>query len=166
MGLNRSGITPEEEALVLGIRNNWQDAAVELDRLLRNNPSPERWQKEFAADASFLAGRFESARFQLESAAPELVDVQTVELHLQNYRYAIKLAATLNELGETARAEVLLGMLEASLGDRHRLGWEGYTISKAEVLVLQGRRKEAIAELRDLFDSDWKQLYGTLVDSW
>lgn len=162
----RSGITPEEEALVLGIRDNWQDAAMELDRLLRNNPSPERWQKEFAADASFLAGRFESARFLLESAAPELVDVQTVELHQQNYRYAIKLAATLQELGETARAEALLAKLEAWLADRHRIGWEGYTISKAEVLVLQGRRAEAIAELRGLFDSGWKQLYGTLVDSW
>ena len=162
----RSAITPEEEALVLGIRDSWQDAAIELDRLLRNNPSPERWQKEFAADASFLAGRFESARFFLESAAPELIDAQAVELHLQNYRYAIKLAATLQELGQAERAGVLLNKLEAWLGGRHRMGWEGYTVSRAEVLVLQGRRDEAIAELRGLFDSGWKQLCGTLVDSW
>ena len=76
------------------------------------------------------------------------------------------MAAALRETGDEARARELLGHLEHFLDARHRLGFEGYTISRAEVLVLQGRPEAAIQELEELFDQGWMQLYGTPTDSW
>ena len=162
----RSGITPEEEALVVGLRGNWATAAADLDALLRNNPAPESWQRVWAGDAAFLASSFEAARFYYESAAPGLHDPAAPSLNQQNYRVAIKLAATLQQIGEVERADVLLDSLEQWLTSRHRLGFEGYTVSMAEVLVLQDRREEAIEELRSLFEQGWTQLSGTYSDGW
>lgn len=161
----RSDVTPEEEALITGIRGDWGAASQELGRLLRNDPAPESWALVWGGDAALLAGRMEAARYFYESAAPGLVEDRVV-VHPQNYRTALKLAAVLQALGETRRANELLAELDAWLSGHHALGFEGHATSRAEVFALQGRKAEAIAELTALFEAGWEQLFGPWPDCW
>lgn len=162
----RSGATPDEQALMFGLKGDWQLAHREMERLIRNQPSVPPRTREWAADAAFLAGNYTQARFQYEAAAPEFVDDADAPITQLNYRRALKLSAAWLQTGEEERALRLLQKLDTWLQGHHRMGYEGHTTSYAESLALQQRFEEAIGELEALFEEGWKQLAGPWAQDW
>ena len=166
--LRRSPARPTEFALIPGLRGDWDAAFSAIEIALQNMRAPIDADNERAGDVSYLTGRYQAARYYYQASATELRP-GAWRLTKQNYRRGLKLAAAMLQLGEREDALDLLDALESWLAGHYALGYEGYegyATTRAELLALRGDRRGAVAELRALFDSGWRQLSGPWSNTW
>ena len=103
----------------------------------------------------FLAEDYKKARHLYESSNPKWAK-DDPEIETFFFASALPLAYSLQKLGETERATLLLEKILERIQRTPRLGWVGYGIRDAQVLALLGRPEEALAALREGFDAGWR----------
>ena len=104
-----------------------------------------------------LAGEYDLVRELVSQAHPDLVGAAEPHVHDGNIKDAIPLATALKGLGETARADLLLEKSVAyleRLPDRHKMvsGFDAL----AAAYALQGRKQEALGEIRWGIGAGWR----------
>jgi tetratricopeptide (TPR) repeat protein len=105
------------------------------------------------------AGRYLEARAAFEKIAPELLNEDSPEIGIRNYRAAIDLALILSKTGEQQRADRLLEGSLQYIQQIPRLGFLGYDIADVQIYALQGNKQKALAALHRAIDEGWR-------DSW
>jgi tetratricopeptide (TPR) repeat protein len=101
---------------------------------------------------------FDKAQEYLLRANPLLSSDTAQSVDRQNFRSAILLAYTYQQMGDARRAEQLLNEAEQVVSQMPRIGIGGHGISDVEILVLRGRNDAALDALRDAIDEGFVSL--------
>ncbi len=129
-----------------------------IEAVIAQMDRPPAFFTDFVADNAFLVGDYEKARRIYESSNPKIVK-DDPEIEANSVSDALALAYSLQMLGDSERATILLENILQYLKKNHRLGLTGYGIRDAQVLALLARPEEALAALREGFDAGWRSSY-------
>ena len=151
------------QAFVKRLSGDYAGSTAMIEAIIAQMDRPPTFFTDFAADNAFLVGDYEKARHLYESLNPKLAEADPkIESNLLGN--AMALAYSLQKLGKTDRATLLLENTLQHLKQRPRLGMTGYGIRDAQALALLGRSEEALAALREAFDAGWRSSYR--YESW
>ncbi len=131
------------------------EAAQLANALLENDPRGWDGGLAFLNAGDIEAGRYKESRARYLKGYPELFN-EPPDVNAGNYWVAIDLAYLLTAAGDTGSARDLLTRSEAVIETLPRLGSPGTRIGASQVYALQGRKEEALAELRKSIDMGWR----------
>ncbi len=148
------------------------DGAAAISRTALVNELDDRWWSHrnflrFIRDAALETGEYEEILAWYRKLTPELFE-DTPAIDVINIMKAVDLALVLQLTGENEQADRLfVGVVD--LYDRlYRRGSASFPLGNAKVdaLALQGKNKEALAELRRVIDDGWRSgwQYGTRLN--
>jgi len=98
----------------------------------------------------------ENVRERYVRAYPELVAAEGPHIDGSNFGSAVDFAAVLLDSGETERAQQLLDASERVVKTGQRMGWEGYSLTDAQIHALRGDKQKALLALREAEIAGWR----------
>jgi len=157
----------------LGPETRWPNVASGFSHLYRDDQAALEFAKNtfsnFANNwvATWIlrshairAGRYADAVALYEKISPALLHDDRPEIDTAGaYLDAINLVPVLSGTGEERRAETLLDRSLEYVRSIPRLGIDGYWIADVQIYALQGKRKKALAALRQAIDDGWRTLW-------
>jgi TolB-like protein/class 3 adenylate cyclase/Tfp pilus assembly protein PilF len=157
----------------LGPETRWPNVASGFPHLYRDDEaafefasnSLSRFSDNWVAtwilrSHAIRAGRYADAVALYEKISPDLLYDDRPEINTAGaYLDAINLAPVLSGSGEERRAETLLDRSLEYIRSIPRLGLDGYWIADVQIYALQGKRKKALAALRQAIDDGWRTLW-------
>jgi len=114
--------------------------------------------------AALMMRDYDQAEQYLLTANPLLTSDTAVNVDRKNFRAAILLAYTYQQMGDSRRAERLLAEAERVISQMHRIGSGGYGISDVNIHALRGRNDAALDALREAIDEGFVSLLA--YDMW
>ncbi len=146
------------QAYAKRIAGDYAGSTGMIEAVIAQMDRPPAFLTDFAADNAVLGEDYEKARRLYESSNPKIVK-DDPEIEANSVSDALALAYSLQMLGDSERATILLENILQHLKKNDRLGLTGYGIRDAQVLALLGRPEEALAALREGFDAGWRSSY-------
>ena len=116
----------------------------------------DAWAIAILRDVELQRGNPKLTLARYESSYPELLRSRDVQVDAASYRPAIDLFLVLQRTGDLERASNLLDRSDHFIRSHHRLGWEGYGISDAQIHALRGDKSKAIVALRAAKEAGWR----------
>ena len=101
---------------------------------------------------------YDTAQEYLLRANPLFASDTSESVDRHNFRSAILLAFTYQQVGDDRRAERLLAEADRVVAQMPRIGLGGHGISDVQILVLRGRNAAALDALRDAIDEGFVSL--------
>jgi TolB-like protein/Tfp pilus assembly protein PilF len=138
--------------------SDYRGTITVLEDLQLNTDFEAEFAYPLISMSALMLRDFDKAQQYLLRANPLLSSDTTRGVDRQNFRSAILLAYTYQQMGDTRRAEQLLNDAEQIVSQMPRIGIGGHGISDVEILVLQGRNDAALDALRDAIDEGFVSL--------
>lgn len=110
------------------------------------------------------SGRDDDALARYRAIFPEFLDDPDPKVEYWNYIAAIDIAYLYQQRGNRQRASMLLQKSLRALDDMRRLGPSGFAIADVEIYALQGKRKLALATLREAVENGWRMQWWFWLD--
>lgn len=133
--------------------------------LVREQPGNDYRANQLAFALESISG-FEELLDVMEEAHPQLF-TETPEVSGETTWPAMMSAHALQELGQDERAERLLEAIEQTISGMRLIAGPGFTngIENVEVAALRGNTEEALANLRNAIDQNWRFTWVGMPDN-
>jgi TolB-like protein/Tfp pilus assembly protein PilF len=130
-------------------------AVQDAHRVLTLDPH-EGNAAELLRNNDLQAGHPEFARARYAKVYPELLAASIPKIDGVNYWSAIDVALVLQNMGETARASLLLDRSEQFIRTTPRMGIGGHGIADVQIHALRGDKAKALTALRAAEKAGWR----------
>jgi TolB-like protein/Flp pilus assembly protein TadD len=144
--------------------SNYSGALVALEDLEISTEIESKFAYPVMSMSALMLRDFDKAEQYLLTANPLLTSDTAVNVDRKNFRSAVLLAYTYQQMGDTRRADRLLAEAERVISQMHRIGSGGYGISDVNILALRGRNEAALNALREAIDAGFVSLLS--FDMW
>jgi TolB-like protein/Flp pilus assembly protein TadD len=144
--------------------SNYSGAVVALEDLEISTEIESKFAYPVMSMSALMLRDFDKAEQYLLTANPLLTSDTAVNVDRKNFRSAVLLAYTYQQMGDTRRADRLLAEAERVISQMHRIGSGGYGISDVNILALRGRNEAALNALREAIDAGFVSLLS--FDMW
>jgi len=162
-----------ERSRELGPKTRWPNVASGLLHLYRDDEAayefaqssfsrfPDNWVAALILRSHAIrAGRYSDAVALYEKTSPALLHDDPPEVDTAGaFLDAINLAPVMTGAGEERRAETLLDRSLEYIKSIPRVGLDGSWVADVQIYALQGKRKKALAALREAIDDRWRTLW-------
>ena len=138
--------------------SDYRGTITVLENLQLNTEIEAKFAYPLISMSALMMRDFDKAQQYLLRANPLLSSDTTQSVDRQNYRPAILLAYTYQQMGDARRAEQLLNEAAQIVSRMPRIGIGGHGISDVNIFALQGRNDAALDALRDAIDEGFVSL--------
>lgn len=154
--LDSEGINYVVTALHLAMLRGDKEAAARMSEEYLDVHSYSIMVATPAINAHLKAGRFQNAVDIIGARDPNLLDSKNIKISNRNVRSAIALTNVYQRAGATQQARELLNRIVAYLESPSFRTFPLFQISDVQILILQGKKAEALATLRQHVDAGWR----------
>jgi serine/threonine-protein kinase len=138
-------------------RDQYDEAVLDAARKSLAQFPPNQTPRWLVRNHALRAGRYSEARALYENFLPELLEDDEPRIaSFWRYTAAIDLALVLYKTGEQERADLLLERALQHIQTVPRLSFSGHWVADVQIYALQGKKKKALAALRQAIDQGWR----------